>query len=52
MTQDILFAQKISNKISFLSEGTLTDFIEVDDLMNSNDSRINSFLNAYKELSK
>ncbi len=52
VTQDILFAQKISNKISFLSEGTLTDFIEVDELMNSNDSHINSFLNAYKELSK
>ncbi|MCJ7553096.1 MAG: ATP-binding cassette domain-containing protein [Ignavibacteriaceae bacterium] len=52
VTQDILFAQKVSDKIAFLSEGTLTDFIEVNELMNSNNSCINSFLNAYKKLSK
>ena len=52
VTQDLLFAKKISNKIAFLSDGNLTDFFSVSDFFdNVNNEKLNLFLNSYTEIS-
>lgn len=52
VTQDIFFAESVSDKIAFLGNGKLTEFISTSDFMSSNDHQLVNFLNAYKELSK
>lgn len=52
ITQNLFFAEKVSDKISYLSNGTLTNFYSVEDFFNSEINReIESFLAAQKELS-
>lgn len=52
VTQNICFAESVSDKIAFLGNGKLTEFISTNDFMSSNDHQLVNFLNAYKELSK
>lgn len=52
VTQDILFAERVSDKIAYLDNGTLTEFISAADFIKSVDHRIKNFLNAHKELNK
>lgn len=52
VTQDILFAEKVSDKIAFLENGRLTEFISTADFLKSGDHRIKNFLDAHKELNK
>ncbi|MFO7527175.1 MAG: ATP-binding cassette domain-containing protein [Ignavibacteriaceae bacterium] len=52
VTQDILFAQKVSDKIALLAEGTLTEFVDTDQFFNSDDPRFSSLLNSYNVLNK
>ena len=52
VTQDLLFAKKISDKIAFLVDGNLSKFFSVSDFFNSRiDENLNSFLNSYLEIS-
>jgi peptide/nickel transport system ATP-binding protein len=52
VTQDLLFAKRISNKIAFLEDGSLTDFFDVSDFFNNtNNEKLNIFLNSYAEIS-
>ncbi len=52
VTQDVLFAKKISDKIAFLTDGNLSDFFSVSEFFNSNiNEKLNSFLNSYLEIS-
>ncbi len=52
VTQDLLFAKRISNKIAFLFDGNLTEFFSVPDFFdNSNNEKLNLFLNSYTEIS-
>lgn len=50
VTQDLLFAEKASDKIALLNQGTMTDFIDTNSFFNSNDTGFSSLLDAYKEL--
>lgn len=52
ITQDISFAQKASDKIAFLTDRTLSEFLNVNDFMNSDDDRLTTFIISYKELIK
>lgn len=52
VTQDLLFAEKVSDKIGLLSNGTITEFVNTSVFFNSEDPRFVSSLEAYKELSK
>lgn len=52
VTQDILFSEKISDKIAFLNEGSLTEFLDFEDFKKSDNQRLKSLINAYEELSK
>lgn len=52
VTQDILFAQKASDKIALLTDGALTEFVDTDHFFNSDDPRFSSLLNSYKTLNE
>ena len=52
VTQDLLFAKKISNKIAFLFDGNLSDFFSVPEFFNNpKNEKLNLFLNSYAEIS-
>ena len=51
VTQDINFALKSSNKIAYLSEGRLTQFLTPDALITSTDDKMKTFINSFKEMS-
>jgi len=51
VTQDINFAKEISDKIAFLHDNKLSEFIEIVDFFNNSDLSLhNTFLQSYKEL--
>lgn len=50
VTQDLFFAEKVSDKVALLNQGTLTDFIDNNSFFNSVDPRFSFLLDAYKEL--
>lgn len=51
VTQDIDFAKEISDKIAFLNDNKLSEFIEIVDFFNNSDLSLhNTFLQSYKEL--
>lgn len=52
VTQDILFAQKASDKIALLDDETLSEFVDTDLFFNSDDPRFSSLLNSYNVLNK
>ncbi len=53
VTQDLLFAKRISDRIAFLKDGRMTNFLPVSEFFNnaSNES-LDSFLNSFTEISK
>ena len=52
VTQDMLFAKRISDQISFLKDGSLTDFLSVPEFFNNIiNENLDSFLNSYSEVS-
>ena len=52
VTQDMLFAKRISDQISFLKDGNLTDFLSVPEFFNNIiNENLDSFLNSYSEVS-
>jgi peptide/nickel transport system ATP-binding protein len=52
VTQDLLFAKKISDKIAFLIDGNLTTFFSVSEFFNiTTNDKLNSFLNSFTEIS-
>jgi ABC-type dipeptide/oligopeptide/nickel transport system ATPase component len=52
VTQDLLFAKMISDKIAFLIDGNLTEFNSVPDFFaNSGNEKLNLFLSSYSEIS-
>ena len=50
VTQDINFAIKISDKIAYLSDCKLSQFITPDKLINSPDDNLRNFISSFKEL--
>jgi len=50
VTQDINFALKSSDYISYLSDGSLTKFFTRDELIKSPDDVMKNFLNSFKEI--
>ena len=52
VTQDLHFAEKLSDKIGLLNDGILTEFVDTNTFFNSDDPRFASLLEAYKELSR
>jgi ABC-type dipeptide/oligopeptide/nickel transport system ATPase component len=53
ITQDMLFAKRISDRIAFLKNGRLTDFLSVPEFFNNAiNENLESFLNSYNEISK
>ena len=53
VTQDLLFAKRISDRIAFLKDGILTDFLTVSEFFNNAiNENLDSFLNSYTEISK
>ena len=51
ITQDISFAEKVSNKIAYLSKNRLSNFYEVKDFFNKNDDPLlKDFLEADKQI--
>ncbi len=52
VTQDINFAEKISDYIAFISDGTISQFVPINEFFNSKDAEYNYFINAYRELVK
>ena len=51
VTHDFTFAQKVSDKIAFISGNGLTDFASPDDLLNNNsNAALNVLLESYKQL--
>lgn len=51
VTQDINFALKSSDYISYLSIGNLTLFLKPDEFILSHDENTKNFINSYKEIS-
>ena len=52
VTQDLLFAKKISDKIAFLIDGNLTEFNSVPEFFaNTDNEKLNLFLSSYSEIS-
>ena len=52
VTHDLVFAQKISNKIAFLADGKLSEFYSNDEFFSANNSEsLQQFLNAHKHIS-
>ena len=53
VTQDLLFAKRISDKIAFLKDGSLTNFLPVSEFFNNAaNENLDSFLNSFTEISK
>lgn len=52
VTQDLQFAEKISDKITLLKDGTITEFVDTNTFFSSDHSAYSSLINAYKELSR
>lgn len=52
VTQDLPFAEKISDKITLLKDGTITEFVDTNTFFNSDHSAYSSLFNAYKEFSR
>lgn len=53
VTQDLKFAGKISNKISFLKDSCLSEFLPVSEFFNNEiNENLDSFLKSYFEISK
>jgi len=50
VTQDINFAEKVSDHIAFISEGTISQFFPANEFMNSVEAEHNQFINSYREL--
>jgi ABC-type multidrug transport system ATPase subunit len=51
VTQDINFALKSSDYISYLTDGNLTRFYNPDEFLNSPDDKVKNFINSFKEIS-
>ena len=51
VTQDINFAEKISDHIAFISDETISQFFPANEFINSVESEHNQFINSYRELS-
>jgi ABC-type glutathione transport system ATPase component len=52
VTQDINFAEKVSDYIAFISDGTISQFFPANEFINSVEGEHNQFINSYRELSK
>ena len=53
VTQDLLFAKRISDSIAFLKDGSLTNFLPVSEFFNSAvNGNLDSFLNSFSEISE
>jgi ABC-type glutathione transport system ATPase component len=50
VTQDINFAEKVSDHIAFISDGTISQFFPANEFINSVESEHNQFINSYREL--
>ena len=51
VTQDINFAEKVSDYIAFISDETITQFFPAHEFINSVEAEHNQFINSYRELS-
>jgi len=51
VTQDINFAEKVSDYIAFISDGTISQFIPANEFINSVESEHIQFISSYRELS-
>ena len=50
VTQDINFAEKVSDYIAFISDGTISQFFPANEFINSIETEHNQFINSYREL--
>ncbi len=50
VTQDINFAEKVSDYIAFISDGTISQFFPANEFINSVEAEHNQFINSYREL--
>ena len=50
VTQDINFAYKSSDYIAYLSNGSLTQFLTANELLNSPDDKVKNFIDSFKEM--
>ncbi|MEE9448527.1 MAG: ATP-binding cassette domain-containing protein [Ignavibacteriaceae bacterium] len=50
VTQDINFAEKVSDYIAFISDGTISQFFPANEFINSIEKEHNQFINSYREL--
>ena len=51
VTQDINFAEKVSDYIAFISDETISKFFPANEFINSVEAEHNQFINSYRELS-
>jgi len=51
VTQDINFAEKVSDHIAFISDGTISQFFPANEFIKSVEAEYNQFINSYRELS-
>ena len=52
VTQDINFAEKVSDYIAFISDGNISQFYPANEFINSVETEHIQFINSYRELSK
>ena len=53
VTQDLLFAKRVSDRVAFLKDGSLTNFLPVSEFFNNEaNENLDSFLNSFTEISK
>ncbi|MFZ0455856.1 MAG: ATP-binding cassette domain-containing protein [Ignavibacteriaceae bacterium] len=53
VTQDLLFAKRISDRIAFLKDGSLTNFLPVSEFFNNTvNENLDPFLKSFTEISK
>jgi peptide/nickel transport system ATP-binding protein len=50
VTQDINFAEKVSDHIAYISDGTISQFFPANEFINSEVVEHNQFINSYREL--
>ena len=50
VTQDINFAEKVSDHIAFISDGTISQFLPSNEFIISVESGQSQFINSYREL--
>jgi len=50
VTQDINFAEKVSDYIAFISDGLISQFFPANEFINSVEAEHNNFLSSYREL--